>query len=566
MINQIKKELKDNLEKFYKEKYSCDISVVVEEPKNSTMGDISIPLFTVVKTLRKPMPELVSEALEIIPTFNLPISNLKSVGAFINMFVDKTKLSLEIVKECINCNDNYGSSDIGDGKNVTLDYSSPNIAKSFSVGHLRSTMIGNSLKLILQKCGFNTFAINYLGDWGTQFGKMIVAYKKWGNKEDISKDPINKLSELYVKFHTEAEKDPSLEDEAREAFRKMELGDQEYLDLWKWIKDESLKESKQIYDLLEVNFDSYNGEAFFNDKMDPVVDELENKGLLVEDQGAKIVNLGDDIPPALIKRSDGGSLYITRDLAAVFYRKKEYKFDKILYVVGNEQKLHFEQLKRLISKMGYDFSDQIEHVNFGLYLSGGKKMSTRKGNVTKLYDILQNAISLAYDIINSKNPELQNKEEIAKYVGIAAIVFGDLKNYRGLDIEFNLEQAVKFEGQTGPYLQYTGVRIASILRGKTFDICNCDISLFERPHYFELIKEISSFKSTVERAANELAPSVIAKYLLTLAQSFNKFYSLEKINADDECVRNTNFAISKCVRIVLDEGLRLLGIHSLEEM
>lgn len=566
MINQIKKELKDNLEKFYKEKYSCDISVVVEEPKNSTMGDISIPLFTVVKTLRKPMPELVSEALEIIPTFNLPISNLKSVGAFINMFVDKTKLSLEIVKECINCNDNYGSSDIGNGKNVTLDYSSPNIAKSFSVGHLRSTMIGNSLKLILQKCGFNTFAINYLGDWGTQFGKMIVAYKKWGNKEDISKDPINKLSELYVKFHTEAEKDPSLEDEAREAFRKMELGDQEYLDLWKWIKDESLKESKQIYDLLEVNFDSYNGEAFFNDKMDPVVDELENKGLLVEDQGAKIVNLGDDIPPALIKRSDGGSLYITRDLAAVFYRKKEYKFDKILYVVGNEQKLHFEQLKRLISKMGYDFSDQIEHVNFGLYLSGGKKMSTRKGNVTKLYDILQNAISLAYDIINSKNPELQNKEEIAKYVGIAAIVFGDLKNYRGLDIEFNLEQAVKFEGQTGPYLQYTGVRIASILRGKTFDICNCDISLFERPHYFELVKEISSFKSTVERAANELAPSVIAKYLLTLAQSFNKFYSLEKINADDERVRNTNFAISKCVRIVLDEGLRLLGIHSLEEM
>ncbi len=566
MINQIKKELKDNLEKFYKEKYSCDISVVVEEPKNSTMGDISIPLFTVVKTLRKPMPELVSEALEIIPTFNLPISNLKSVGAFINMFVDKTKLSLEIVKECINCNDNYGSSDIGDGKNVTLDYSSPNIAKSFSVGHLRSTMIGNSLKLILQKCGFNTFAINYLGDWGTQFGKMIVAYKKWGNKEDISKDPINKLSELYVKFHTEAEKNPSLEDEAREAFRKMELGDQEYLDLWKWIKDESLKESKQIYDLLEVNFDSYNGEAFFNDKMDPVVDELEHKGLLVEDQGAKIVNLGDDIPPALIKRSDGGSLYITRDLAAVFYRKKEYKFDKILYVVGNEQKLHFEQLKRLISKMGYDFSDQIEYVNFGLYLSGGKKMSTRKGNVTKLYDILQNAISLAYDIINSKNPELQNKEEIAKYVGIAAIVFGDLKNYRGLDIEFNLEQAVKFEGQTGPYLQYTGVRIASILRGKTFDICNCDISLFERPHYFELVKEISSFKSTVERAANELAPSVIAKYLLTLAQSFNKFYSLEKINADDERVRNTNFAISKCVRIVLDEGLRLLGIHSLEEM
>ena len=427
-------------------------------------------------------------------------------------------------------------------------------------------MIGNSLKLIMQKCGYNTFAINYLGDWGTQFGKMIVAYKKWGNKEVINNDPINELTRLYVKFHEEAEKDPSLEDEAREAFRKMELKDQEYLDLWQWIKDESLKESAQIYDLLEISFDSYNGEAFFNDKMDPIVEELEQKGLLKEDQGAKIVDLGDDIPPALIKRSDGGSLYITRDLAAVFYRKKEYKFDKILYVVGNEQKLHFTQLKMLIEKMGYDFADSVEHVNFGLYLTNGKKASTRKGNVVKLYDVLQKAISLAYELIDAKNPDLENKEEIAKYVGIAAIVFGDLKNYRGLDVEFNIEQSVKFEGQTGPYLQYTGVRIASILRGKEFDVNNCDITLFEKPHYFEIVRQIAAFKATVEKAANEYAPSVIAKYLLALASSFNKFYSIEKINATDEMVRNTNFALAKAVRIVLNEGLRLLGIKFLEEM
>ena len=566
MIDQLKQDLKVNLEKYYFEKYNTEIQMVVEEPKNASLGDISIPMFSAVKTLRKPMPELVNEAIEVIITFNMPILEIKAVGAFVNLFVDKSKLSLSIIKNALNLDNNFGNSEIGKGKNVTLDYSSPNIAKSFSIGHLRSTMIGNSLKLILQKCGYSTYAINYLGDWGTQFGKMIVAYKKWGNKAEIMADPIKKLTELYVKFHEEAEAEPSLEDEAREAFRKMELNDPEYLDLWRWIKDESLKESKQIYDLLEIDFDSYNGEAFFNDKMEPVVEELESKGLLTLDQGARIVDLGDDMPPALIKRSDGGSLYITRDLAAVFYRKNEYKFDKILYVVGNEQKLHFNQLKRLIAKMGYDFADNVEHVNFGLYLTNGKKASTRKGNVTKLYDVLQTAISLAYELINSKNPDLENKEEIAKYVGISAIVFGDLKNYRGLDVEFNLEQSVKFEGQTGPYLQYTGVRIASILKNKEFDINNCDDKLFELPHYFELVKQVAAFKSNIEKAASEYAPSIIAKYLLGLAQSFNKFYSIEKINAEDEKVRNTNFALAKSVRIVLNEGLRLLGIKYLEEM
>lgn len=566
MIEQLKNEIKNKLESFYKGKYNTDISIIVEEPKNASLGDISIPMFTVVKALRKPMPQLLAEAVDYINSLQLPILQINSVQAFINLFVDKSQLSLSILSKCLEEDSHYGDSNIGAGLNVTLDYSSPNIAKTFSIGHLRSTMIGNSLKLILQKCGYKTFAINYLGDWGTQFGKMIVAYKKWGNKEEILKDPINELTQLYVKFHEEAEKDPNLENEAREAFRKMELKDPEYLQLWQWIRNESLKESKQIYDLLDVTFDSYNGEAFYNDKMDNVVNELQQKGLLVLDNGAEIVNLGDDMPPALIKRSDGGSLYITRDLAAVFYRKKEYKFDKILYVVGNEQKLHFNQLKRLIQKMGYDFYNQVEHINFGLYLTNGKKASTRKGNVTKLYDVLQKAISLAYDLINAKNPNLENKEEIAKNVGIAAIVFGDLKNYRGLDIEFNIEQSVKFEGQTGPYLQYTGVRIASILKDKTYDISNCDNKLFEKPHYFELVKLISGFKSTIEKASEEYSPSVIAKYLLALAQSFNRFYSLEKINCEDVQIRNTNFALAKCVRIILNEGLRLLGIKYLDEM
>jgi len=566
MIDTIKQEIKTKLEAYYKDKYDFSLQIVVEEPKKAELGDISVPMFAAVKALRKPMPEIVSEALEAIKSFNLPISDIKSVGAFINLFVDKEKLSKAILIDAINKGSNYGLSEIGKNQNVTLDYSSPNIAKSFSIGHLRSTMIGNSLKLILQKCSYNTFSINYLGDWGTQFGKMIVAYKKWGNLDKIKSDPINELTALYVKFHEEAEKNPELEDEAREAFRKMELKDKEYLDLWSWIREESLKESAQIYDLLDISFDSYNGEAFYNDKMDAVVDELESKGLLVEDQGAKIVNLGDDMPPALIKRSDGGSLYITRDLAAVFYRKKEYKFNKILYVVGNEQKLHFQQLKRLIDKMGYDFSDEVNHVNFGLYLTNGKKASTRKGNVVKLYDVLMTAINLAKAQIEEKNPNIKNKDEIAKNVGIAAIVFADLKNYRGLDIEFNIQDAVKFEGQTGPYLQYTGVRIASILRDKEFDYNNIDEKLFTKPHYFELVKMISEFKSTIERAANEMAPSVIAKYLLNLAASFNKFYSLEKINVEDEVIRNTNFSLAKAVRIVLNEGLRLLGIKYLEEM
>ncbi|MBQ9899786.1 MAG: arginine--tRNA ligase [Acholeplasmatales bacterium] len=566
MIDTIKREIKNNLEKYYKDKYNVDLQIVVEEPKKKELGDISIPMFVVVKTLRKPMPEIVNEGLEALKSFDLPISDLGAVGAFINLFVDKSKISKNIIKMAIENDSNYGKSEVGLGKNVTLDYSSPNIAKSFSIGHLRSTMIGNSLKLILEKCGYNTYSINYLGDWGTQFGKMIVAYKLWGDLDKIKADPINELTALYVRFHKEAVDKPELEDEAREAFRKMELKDPEYLDLWKWIREESLKESQQIYDLLDIKFDSFNGEAFYNDKMDPVVEELEAKGLLVEDDGAKIVNLGDDMPPALIKRSDGGSLYITRDLAAVFYRKKEYKFDKILYVVGNEQKLHFEQLKRLITKMGYDFADQVNHVNFGLYLTNGKKASTRSGNVVKLYDVLMTAINLAKAQIEEKNPNLANKEEIAKNVGIAAIVFADLKNFRGLDIEFNINDAVKFEGQTGPYLQYTGVRIASILRGKEFDYNNINTDLFEKPHYFELAKLVSDFRATIERAANEFAPSVIAKYLLTLASSFNKFYSLEKINVEDEVTRNTNFALAKAVRVVLNEGLRLLGIKYLEEM
>lgn len=567
MIEEIKQQIKECLEKYYKETYNVDANIIVEEPKNPAMGDIALPMFTMIKTLKKPVPEITKEASDVISKSFDVIENINPTGPFINIVLNKALISKHIIKDVFEKKEEYGTSTIGNGQTVVLDYSSPNIAKSFSVGHLRSTMIGNSLKLILNRCGYKTVSINYLGDWGTQFGKMIVAIEKWGNLDEIKKDPINQLGKLYVKINNEEKDHPELAEESREAFRKIELGEKKYVDMWKWIREESLKESEQIYKLLNVSFDSYNGEAFYNDKMDTVVKELEDKGLLIEDQGAKIVELGDSIPPALIKRSDGGTLYITRDLAAVFWRKKEYNFDKALYVVGGEQKLHFTQLKGVLAKMGHeDLADSITHVNFGLVLKDGKKMSTRKGNVVKLYDILEQAIEASYKQIEEKNPDLENKDEIARKVGVAAVVFNDLKNFRGLDYEFDINQMVRFDGLTGPYLQYTSVRINSILGTNSFDVNNMDTSLFIKSHYFELVRQIASFKQTIEKAANEYSPNIIAKYLLAIAQSFNKFYALEKINVSDEKVRNTNFALAYAVRTIINEGLALLGIESVEKM
>jgi arginyl-tRNA synthetase len=566
MIDNLKQIIKSGLEDFYKEKYNITLNLTIEEPKKASMGDISVPMFLVVKELHKPLPDVVNEAVEVIKGLSTMIYEVNPTGPFINILVDKGNVAESIIKNVAEKNNNYGNSNLGNGKTIVLDYSSPNIAKSFSIGHLRSTMIGNSLKLIFNKAGYKTVGIDYLGDWGTQFGKMIVAYEMWGDDEAIRRDPINEMSKLYVRFNEEANDGNDLDSRAREAFRKIELGEPKYVELWKWIREESLKESQQIYDILGVTFDSYNGEAYYNDKMEPVVDELKAKGLLKEDQGAQIVELGDDLPPALIKRSDGGSLYITRDLAAVFDRMNTYHFDKCLYVVGNEQKLHFTQLKAVLTKMGYDYGSRIEHINFGLYLTGGTKMSTRKGNVVKLYDVLMDAIAQAKKQIEEKNPNLENKDEIARKVGIGAIVFNDLKNHRTNDIEFNLESMLKFEGQTGPYLQYTGVRIKSIVDGQEIDLNNLDKNRLSLPHYFELVKIISGFKSAIERATVEFAPSVVAKFLLNLAQSFNAFYAKEKINAEDSKIRNTNMALAQAVRVVINEGLRLLGIDYVNKM
>ncbi len=560
MINLIKEKIK----KCLADKYGFDIKISVEEPKDLKMGDLAVPVFPIVKVLRKPLPEVAEEVKNIILANVEEVKEIKIIGGFVNLVLAKEKLASEVLNKILTDEANYASEE-KKNETICIDYSSPNIAKSFSIGHLRSTIIGNSLKLIYEKLGYDVVSINYLGDWGTQFGKMIVAYLKWGDKEKIAKDPITEMTNLYVRFHEEAKKDPSLDEEARHAFRKCELGDEEYLALWSYIREESLKESKQIYELLDVKFDSYNGEAYYNDKMEPVVEELEEKGLTEIDDNALIVRL-EDMPPALIKRSDGGSLYMTRDLAALFDRKKTFNFNKILYVVGNEQKLHFAQIKEIVKRLGYDFYNDIYHVGFGLYLTNGKKMSTRSGGVVKLYDVLMKAISLAKEEIEEKNKDLVNKDEIAKKVGLASVIYNDLKNHRELDIEFDLNSCVKFEGNTGPYILYSGVRIASILKDKDINLDNLNLNLFNKEIYYDLIRQLANFNGILNKAKEESSPSDIAKYIYTLATTFNKFYAQEKINCDDEVNRNTNFVLIKAIRIVINEGMRLLGIKYVDEM
>lgn len=556
MINQVKVELKKLLED------KLNISgIVVETPKKG-QSDLSIPLFGFVKLLGLPMMDVYHKFSDVIKEYPLYLKD-EFVSGFLNIYLNREILAKNILDEVHLKKSNYGSSDIN-GKTVVIDYSSPNIAKSFSVGHLRSTVIGNSLKLIYEKNGYHVIGINHLGDWGTQFGRMIVAYKKWGNESLIEKNPISELQKLYVKFHDELADHPELEQEGRDAFLKLEQGDPEYIKLWEFFREQSLKEFMEMYDLLNVKFDSFNGEAFYNDKMDRVVKELEDKNLIKEDEGALVVFIGENYPPVLIKRSDGATLYATRDLAALLYRKDTYNFDKILYVVGNEQKLHFESLKKVSDLMGYNFD--LVHVNFGLVLQDGKKMSTRTGKYTKLMDVINEAISNAKKAIEEKNPNLENKEEVAKTVGVGAIIFNDLKNERHLDVEYNLEQMVKFEGQTGPYLQYSIVRIFSMLKNVNLNFDLVNYQTYTNDVYFNLVQLIDQFPVVLERAQNENSPSVIARYLLQLAQEFNSFYGKVRILADDQNLLQANIYLVTAIQTVLIEGLRLLGIGYLEAM
>lgn len=542
-----------------------DILNLIEKPKASDHGDYSFPVFSLSKIQRK-APNMIAEELsKDIDTTNY--EQIVPMGGYINFFLEKSEVSNAVLNDVVSKKNHYGDSTLGQGKNVVIDMSSPNIAKPMSMGHLRSTVIGNSLAELADKVGYTPVKINHVGDWGTQFGKLIVAYKKWGDEAKVKENPISELLALYVHFHEEAEKYPELDDQAREWFKKLEDGDAEAIELWTWFREESLKEFQKVYDMLGIEFDSYNGEAFYNDKMQPVIDSLLEKELLVSDDGADIVNLEKyDLNPALIRKSDGATLYITRDLAAAMYRKENYDFDESIYVVGNEQSIHFKQLKAVLKEMGYEWSDDIKHIPFGLITSNGKKLSTRKGNVILLEEVLNEAINATQNIINEKNPTLENKEEVAHQVGVGAVVFHDLKNDRLNNFDFNLDHIIQFEGETGPYVQYTRSRCESILRKADWSAPTSEVNYsLSDDESWEVVKALYNFPAKVQEAYRKYEPSVVAKYVIDLAQKFNKYYSKTKI-LEDNSQKDARLALVYSVSVVLKEGLRLLGIQSPDNM
>ena len=537
---------------------------LLEQPKSSDLGDIAFPAFSLAKIERKAPQAIAADIAEKIDASHF--EKVVATGPYVNFFLDKSQISDQVIKAVIQAGADYGQQDEGHGGNITIDLSSPNIAKPFSVGHLRSTVIGDALSNIFRKMGYNTIKINHLGDWGKQFGLLMVAYKKWGSKEAVEANPIDELLKLYVRINAEIENDPALDEEGRLWFKKLEDGDPEATELWQWFRDESLVEFNRIYKLLGVEFDSLNGEAFYNDKMDEAVHILEEKGLLKESKGASIVELDDvNLPPAMIKKSDGATLYITRDIATAIYRARTYNFVKNIYAVGQEQSNHFRQLKAVLKKMGFDWSDDMIHVDFGLVTKNRQKLSTRKGNIILLEPTLQEAISRAKAQIEEKNPELENKEEVAHAVGVGAVKFYDLKTDRRNGYDFDLEAMVSFEGETGPYVQYAYARIQSILRKANFTPSADATYSLNDPESWEIIKLLQDFARVVKRAAENYDPSLIAKYAINLAQAFNKYYAHTRI-LDESPERDSRLALSYSTAVVLKEALRLLGVDAPEKM
>ncbi len=537
---------------------------LLEKPKSSEMGDIAFPAFSLAKVERKAPQAIAADIVEKLDTTGF--EKVVATGPYVNFFLDKAAISHQVLTDVITEKDQYGKLNIGQGRNVTIDMSSPNIAKPFSVGHLRSTVIGDALANIHEKLGYKPIRINHLGDWGKQFGMLIVAYKLWGDKAAVEADPISELLKLYVRINAEAEEKPELDDEARQWFKKLEDGDPEAHELWQWFRDESLVEFNRIYDKLDVTFDSYNGEAFYNDKMDEGIQILEEKGLLQESKGARIVDLESyNLPPALIMKTDGATLYITRDMATAMYRKRTYDFVKSIYVVGQEQINHFKQLKAVLKEMDFDWSDDMTHVTFGLVTKDKKKLSTRKGNIILLEPTLDEAISRALTQIEAKNPDLENKEEVAHAVGVGAVKFYDLKTDRDNGYDFDLEAMVSFEGETGPYVQYAYARIQSILRKANFvPSAENDYKLADAESW-DIIKHIQNFSNVVERAGDKFDPSLIAKYAINLAQAFNKYYAHTRI-LDESPERDSRLALAYTTGLVLKEALRLLGVKAPEKM
>ena len=544
-----------------------DIYQLLENPKNEDHGDLAFPTFRLAKAFRKNPAEIANDIAEDFSS--KVVEKVNVVGPYLNFYLDKNTVSTQVLNDIISSPSTYGNSNVGEGKNIPIDMSSPNIAKPMSMGHLRSTVIGNALSNIVSKLGFEPVRINHLGDWGTQFGRLITAYKMWGEEDKVRANPIAELNELYIHFHEVLDEQPELEDVGREWFRKLEAGDEEATELWRWFRDESLNEFNKVYDRLGVTFDSYNGESFYNDKMDEIVELLEEKNLLVEDQGAQVVRLDEsDLQPALIKKQDGATLYITRDLAAALFRKRNYDFKQSLYVVGQDQIYHFTQLKAVLNKMGYEWEEDIHHITFGLISIDGEKMSTRRGKVVLLEDVLDEAVQRAANQINDKNPGLANKEEVAEQVGVGAVVFHDLQHDRRNNFNFNLDDIVQFEGETGPYVQYTRARALSILKKAEVDASYFDGGkdyMLSDSYSWSVVKLIQSFSSVLERAYREFEPSVIAKHALSMAQAFNRFYANVRV-LEDGPEKDSRLALVYAVALMLEEDLRLLGVEAPDEM
>lgn len=545
-----------------------EVSALIEYPPNPAMGDLALPCFRFAKTLRKSPQDIAGQLRDALANTH-QYANVEVAGGFVNITLNRPNVSRQIVHEVRQNVENLFSTKRSVGNKAAIDYSSPNIAKPFGVGHLRSTILGQSIGRMLRLDGYEVVGINHLGDWGTQFGKTIVAYLRWGNEEVVKQDPVRELFKLYVKFHEEAQTHPELDDEARLWFKKLEDGDKEATRLWRWFIDESLKVFEQTYQRLGVSFDHYLGESFYNDKMQAVVDELRDRHLLVESEGAEVVDLSTwNMPPCIIRKSDGATIYATRDLASALYRHDVLGATHLIYVVGAEQTLHFAQVFKVLELMGRTWAAHCQHVSFGMMKYNGERLSTRRGKVVYLEDVLERAVTEALGIIEAKNPHLPNKHEIAETVGTGAVIFNDLKTYRMHDVDFRFEDVLNFDGETGPYVQYTHARACSVLRKAKDNGVEC--SPEQRAEFqtlseveWRLVYQMAQANEVFERAVDTLDPSLIARLVLDVCHAFNRFYHENPIlAAPTEEERQQRLALTDATRSVIAYALYLLGLHA----